>query len=268
MPLLRVQDVDYHYQQRGQGSPLVLLHGFTGRVENWAHLLPVLAQQYETVAIDLLGHGRTTAPANPDRYAMPRAAADLATLFQDLDLPTVKLWGYSMGGRLALYLAVHYPELVHSLVLESASPGLKTEAGRAARREKDTDLARRIEREGIAAFVDFWEQVPLFASQQSLPETVRRRHRALRLQNRPEGLANSLCGMGTGAQPSLWPRLPDMRLPVRLVAGELDMKFVQIGQEMAAQLPQATLHVVPGAGHTVHLERPEAMLSIAQMPGT
>lgn len=254
MPEISVGASTYHYHRQGRGDPLVLLHGFTGRAENWAHLQPQLAEKCDTIALDLPGHGRTIVPY--DHYTMPRVAADLVALFQKLDFPPIHLWGYSMGGRLALYLAVHYPQHIMRLILESASPGLKTAEERAARQESDAALANRIKQEGIPAFVDYWEQIPLFASQQNLPEAVRQRHRKLRLQNRPEGLAHSLRGMGAGVQPSLWPHLPQLHLPVQLIVGELDEKYVRTGREMAALMPAAHLHIVPHAGHTVHLEQP------------
>jgi 2-succinyl-6-hydroxy-2,4-cyclohexadiene-1-carboxylate synthase len=128
---------------------------------------------------------------------------------------------------------------------------------RQARREADEALARRIEEEGVEAFVAFWETLPLFASQARLREETRRELRARRLRNRPEGLAGSLRGMGTGSQPSLWERLGELQPRTLLIAGELDEKFCSINRRMAAAIPGAQLHIAPGAGHTVHLEQPE-----------
>ena len=161
-----------------------------------------------------------------------------------------------MGGRLALYLAVHYPEHFASLILESASPGLKTEAEREERRQRDDALADRIEREGLEAFVDFWESLPLWHSQKQLPPETRADLRQQRLQNNPLGLANSLRGMGTAVQPTFWENLPDLHLPALFITGELDKKFVKIAQEMSALLPKASHIIIPDSGHTLHLEKP------------
>ena len=237
--------------------PYLLLHGFTGAAASWAHITHALAGQSGVVAPDLLGHGATAAPADPPRYAMPSAAADLFALWQALALPPVHLLGYSMGGRLALYTALEYPQMVASLALESASPGLESEAERAARRASDEALAARIEREGVTAFVDFWEHLPLFATQCA---EAKASLRPVRLAQRPRGLTNSLRGMGTGAQPSLWPRLQELIMPVHLIAGALDMKFTAINQRMQALIPGARLTVISNAGHTVHLEQPNAYL--------
>ncbi len=257
MPYVHLDGVTYHYQMAGQGPLLVLLHGFTGSVDNWRPHFPALATRYRLLAVDLLGHGRTSAPATPTRYAMDAAAADLAALLARLTSEPAHLLGYSMGGRLALYVALTYPAQVKSLYLESASPGLEDGEARRQRQEQDEALADRIEQAGVPAFVDFWETLPLFASQQRLPAHVRSRLRRQRLQNRAHGLASSLRGMGTGVQPSLWSRLGELQMPVHLLVGALDSKFVALNRHMAQALPQATLTVVPDAGHAVHLEQPQ-----------
>lgn len=272
MPIQSVNGVEYHYVdgcavdlcegETGGGLPLVLLHGFTGSTCNWRSHLPHLARHGRTIAVDLLGHGRTAAPAHPERYQMAHSAADLASLLARLCGKPVHLLGYSMGGRLALYLALTYPGQVRSLILESASPGLAEPAARRERVAGDEALAQRIEEEGIEAFVRYWEAIPLFASQQHLADAVRAELHEQRLQNRPQGLANSLRGMGTGQQPALWERLDQLQMPVHLVVGALDEKFVAINRRMAAQIPQATLTCVPGAGHTVHLEQPQRFRAI------
>jgi len=145
-------------------------------------------------------------------------------------------------------------------VLESASPGLASEAERRLRQESDDELARSIELDGVEAFIDRWQRLPLFESQSGADEIVRSRLRALRLENSEEGLAGALRGLGTGALPSLWDALPAIHVPTLLLVGALDPKFVSIGERMAEALPDARLVVVPGTGHAVHLERPDAWL--------
>jgi 2-succinyl-6-hydroxy-2,4-cyclohexadiene-1-carboxylate synthase len=168
------------------------------------------------------------------------------------------LVGYSMGGRLALGFALTYPERVRRLVLESASPGLETDEERTARRAADEELAKQLEGEGVEAFVDRWEAQPLFASQSALPAEVRTAHRARRLRNDPRSLAAALRGLGTGVLPSYWRALEACEVPTLLLTGEVDMKFVDIAGRMQDRMRNARLVVVPGAGHAVHLERPQA----------
>ena len=180
-----------------------------------------------------------------------------------------------MGGRLALGMAVDHPEKVSSLILESATPGIQHENERLQRAEADQELARRIEEVGIERFVDEWEQLPIWESQRALPAEVLQFQREIRLRNRTEGLANSLCGMGQGAQPSYWDRLGEIGVPVLLMAGTLDRKFVGIAGQMGVRIAGAELSVVPDAGHAVHVERPRefldevrAFLARCDPPGT
>lgn len=172
------------------------------------------------------------------------------------------LVGYSMGGRLALHQALRAGDRVRRLVLESASPGLATEEERAARRGADEALALRIVDEGVEAFVDAWEALPLFETQRRLPDDVRWRHREGRLANDPHSLGAALQGLGTGSLPSAWDRLREVKAEVLVLAGEYDDKFADIGRRMTEHLPRAQLAVIEGAGHTIHLERPDAWLDL------
>ncbi len=238
---------------------VVLLHGFAGSAAGWgARLDAIAASGHRAIAIDLLGHGQSDAPADPARYRVEHAARDIIAALRMIGHEPAEcvLLGYSMGGRIALYTA--FQARWSGLALESASPGLATEDERAARRASDEALADRIEHDGVPAFVDEWERLPLFASQVALSADVRAAVRAGRLANRALGLANSLRGASTGMQPSLWERLPALDLPVVLLAGALDAKFTGIARQMAAALPRARLAVVASAGHTIHLEQPAA----------
>jgi len=260
--LRRVNDIELFVRRAGAGRPLLLLHGFTGSADEWAPLLPALAARRDVIAVDLIGHGRSSAPADPDRYAMERCVADLLALLDQLGIGEAELLGYSMGGRVALQLAAAAPGRVRALLLESASPGIADPAERAARAASDDALADQIEARGLAWFADHWAAIPLFASQARLPEAERAALRERRLRASTQGLANSLRGMGAGRQSPLWERLPGLGMPALLVSGALDAKYVAIGTAAAGLLPNARHTVVPGAGHTVHMEQPEAFAEV------
>lgn len=261
MPRVVLGDVAVHVEVHGAGPPLLLLHGFTGSAATWAETIPALARDHRMIVVDLLGHGESDAPADPTRYGFAACIEDLVQLLVRLDVARCACLGYSMGGRLALGLAVAHPKRVTALILESASPGLATDTERAARRASDEGLAAQIERDGVAAFVETWMAQPLFASQACLGAAVRAREHAARLRHSAHGLANCLRGMGTGAQPSFWPALAGLPMPVLLVVGEADAKFRGIATTMAAQVPRAERVVIPGAGHATHLERPTAFIA-------
>ena len=173
------------------------------------------------VLLDLPGHGRNAAARDVSQFSLDSALASV----EDSGQWPAGLVGYSMGGRIALHFAAKRPDAVRCLVLESASPGLETQAERRLRRESDDDLARIIERDGVEAFIDRWERLPLFETQSGADETVRSRLRAGRLENSVEGLAGALRGLGTGALPSLWDALPDIRVPTLILVGALSMSL-------------------------------------------
>jgi len=245
-----------YYETDGNGEPLVVLHGFSGSGADWAAHLPTFTPHFRVVTVDLPGHGKTDSPTDLSHYSIENTASGLISLFESLDLGQVHLLGYSMGGRLALYLAIHYPAAIKSLILESASPGLASSEERLARIASDEALAAQIEQNGMSWFADYWGNIPLFASQKNLLQTLQDDVRARRLNNNPHGLANSLRGVGTGVQPSIWSQLGTLKMPVLLITGALDTKFVAINQQMQAQLPDAKHIIIPDAGHTVHMEQP------------
>lgn len=261
---LMANGVRYHVEVSGEesGPVLVLLHGFTGSTATWK---PVLEnwQDCRIVAIDLIGHGQTESPADESRYAMERQLEDLDFIFKKMNLEKFTLLGYSMGGRTALAYACEFPDHIARLVLESASPGLKLEAARTERRERDARLASEILEGGIEQFVEKWENIPLFDSQKSMPEQARRHVKQERLAQTAQGLANSLRGMGTGSQRSYWNCLRDLHIPVLLVTGKLDPKFCAIAREMQELLP-ASEHRTISAGHAIHVEKPAEFATIVK----
>ena len=260
--IVQVNGIRLGIEQRGEAHKnaptLVMLHGFTGSAAGWRPHLDTLANYgLRIIALDLLGHGQSDAPPDPQRYTIEHCQQDILAAIQNLGISKDQaiLLGYSMGGRIALYTA--FSGFFRALILESASPGLADPAEREQRRLSDEALATSIERDGVPAFIDHWENLPLFASQKTLPFKDREALHRQRLQNTAVGLAQSLRGIGAGVQPSLYARLPTLHIPVLLIAGELDTKFTTIARHMHHALPQSQLHIVPAAGHTVHLERPQ-----------
>ncbi|MFC2947128.1 2-succinyl-6-hydroxy-2,4-cyclohexadiene-1-carboxylate synthase [Virgibacillus sediminis] len=248
-----INDASYWYQVHGEGTPLVMLHGFTGSSSTWSDFIRKYSGGMKIITVDLPGHGKTETPSI---RTMEDCCRDLHKLFGFLGLHKFHLAGYSMGGRTALSFSVTYPDLVETLVLESASPGLLGEEKK-ERLEKDARLSSWIEREGITSFVDYWENIPLFESQKRLPASIRDAVREERLSQSEKGLAQSLQGMGTGNQPSWWDKLASLNFPVLLLAGEYDEKFIEINRSMAKKCSAGSLTIVEDAGHAIHVEKPE-----------
>jgi len=241
----------------GEGPPLLLLHGFTGTARSWEKQVERWSGRHRVIAPDLLGHGGSEAPTTSARYALEHQADDLARLLALLDAAPAAVVGYSMGARLALVLALGHPDAVRSLVLESPSAGIGEDHARAARHDADEHLATDIERDGVEAFIDRWEAQPLFASHAALPDDVWAAVRAERLRHTTTGLAASLRGAGQGAMTPLHDRLHQIDAPTMVIAGQLDPTGLERARHVAEGIPGARLEVVPEAGHTPHIERPE-----------
>jgi 2-succinyl-6-hydroxy-2,4-cyclohexadiene-1-carboxylate synthase len=241
---------------------LVLLHGFTGRGDSWREVISLVPDPWQTVTPELLGHG----PEDPGRQVESFAGEvdRLAGLIRTGEFAPCHLVGYSLGGRLALGLALRHPELVARLTLVGAHPGLALEAERDARRSRDETWARMLEEEGLEPFLEAWERQPLFASQGRLPEERRVAQRRLRRSHHAEGLARALRILGLANMPGYRPLLGSMTQPVQLVVGELDAKFRGLAQEMHDLLPTSTCHLIPGVGHNVLLEAPEVLADLLQ----
>ena len=223
-------------------ADFVFVHGFTQTPASWD---PVLDAMQHELAAD--GGVRL--------FIVPRTVVDgdFARSAAALGVATATYIGYSQGGRLALQLALDRPELVRRLVLVSASPGIADPDERATRRAADARLAEEVARDGVDAFLARWLAQPLFATLP--PERAGLDARVA--ENTVESLTEQLLVLGQGAQPSNWERLGELQVPVLLIVGALDTKYVGIAEQMAARIPDARVAVLPGAGHACHLEQPD-----------
>ncbi|MGD0453102.1 MAG: 2-succinyl-6-hydroxy-2,4-cyclohexadiene-1-carboxylate synthase [Solirubrobacteraceae bacterium] len=236
---------------------VVLLHGFGGTHRAWDGVIAALdRERYRPLALDLPGHGEAADVERPITCAgcVARVLARAPERFV--------LCGYSMGGRVALHVALAAPERVARLVLVSTSAGIEDVAERAARREADERLARELETVPFEQFIERWRTQPLFAED---PPEVGTLAREDQRRNRPDALAAALRGIGTGQMASLWDRLGELEMPVTVLAGERDAKFRALGQRMSALLPDARL-VVAAGGHSLPLESPQAVASALDEP--
>jgi 2-succinyl-6-hydroxy-2,4-cyclohexadiene-1-carboxylate synthase len=186
------------------------------------------------------------------------ATPDFVTAAAALSRGPGEYVGYSQGGRLCLQLALDQPDVARRLVLVSASPGIADAADRAARRDADEVLAQSVERDGVRSFLERWLAQPLFATLP--PDRAGLDERASR--NTIESLTGQLRVLGQGTQPSNWQRLGGLRIPVLLIVGELDAKYVDLAHRMAASMPDARVEIVAGAGHACHLEQPDAVAQL------
>ncbi|MFQ5583505.1 MAG: 2-succinyl-6-hydroxy-2,4-cyclohexadiene-1-carboxylate synthase [Calditrichia bacterium] len=248
--------IDYHYKFYGERSCplLIFLHGFMGSSEDWQEVIAHLSAEFYCLAIDLPYHGRTKVFAGPGELTFESIAGELAELFRSLGNSPSYLMGYSMGGRLSLHLALHFPELFRAVVLESASPGLMSRREREARIADDRQLAAKLRSGDFREFLVNWYQQPLFGELSAHPKFDELLNS--RLRNDAARLANSLAVLGTGQQPSLWEKLTQLSVSCFLVTGEKDEKYVAISEEMHKRNKSIRLEIVRNCSHNVHFQKP------------
>ena len=253
-----------HFERRGEGPAVMLLHGFTGDGRSMSEVSLALARDFEVISPDLPGHGRSIGADDGPACSFDECLGRLAATLDRAGHARAHWLGYSMGARLALAFAARFPQRVASLLLVGGRAGIEDASERAARRRADEALADRIESGGIEAFVDEWLAQPIFASQRRLGREFAAAQRRQRLANDARSLAASLRSLGPGAQPPLFDDLPRLDVPVLLVAGALDRAFVAHATDLARRLPSAEVHEVADAGHAVHLEQPAAFIGGAR----
>jgi 2-succinyl-6-hydroxy-2,4-cyclohexadiene-1-carboxylate synthase len=236
------------------GESVVLLHGFSGTGRAWDGVAARLKREgYRPLALDLPGHGEAAGFEPPITFAgcVQHVLARSPERFA--------LCGYSLGGRVALHVALGAPGRVSRLVLVATSAGIEDPGERAERRRADRRLADELERVPFEEFIERWRAQPLFAAD---PPEVGRLAREDQRRNSPEALAAVLRGIGTGEMEPLWDRLVELRMPVTVVVGDRDAKFQALGQRMVALLSDARLLVITG-GHGLPLENPDGVAAAA-----
>lgn len=231
------------YIEQGDGRTVAFMHGFTQTKHSWNSIINELGGAFHTISFDAPGHG--------DAAMLQFSCSEAATAVNNV-AGNAAYVGYSMGARIMLHAAVQFPEEVERLVLISGSPGLRNPNERADRVAADSNLAARCREIGVEAFVDEWLSGPLFSGLDA-----NNNQRADRITNTVDGLTSSLLRCGTGAQDSLWESLSGLGMPMLLIVGELDSKFLRINEEMRDAIgANAQLKVIPASGHSAHIENP------------
>ncbi len=237
---------------------LVGLHGFTGSPKSFARL-----RISGLFAPALGGHGPDPDLSSASFDAeVRRISAAMASRFND----PVHLFGYSMGSRVALALALAHPEQVARLTLIGVNPGLRSEEAREERLDWESRWIDMLEVDGLALFERRWRALPLFDSQGSLPPSTREEQAQERLSHTAFGLAHALRTLGLSVMPNLWPLLPQLKLPCDLIVGSLDSKFSLIAEEIESLVDHCRVLRLPGCGHNPLLETPGRLRSLMLNP--
>jgi 2-succinyl-6-hydroxy-2,4-cyclohexadiene-1-carboxylate synthase len=252
------KEIRYHWHYTLTGDrrlpPLILLHGWMGSCDDWNNVIELLKSRFYCIEIDLPGHGKTEVIGDDRGYQFIDTATGIIQLLADLAIDRGTICGYSFGGRLALYLALEYPNRFDRVILESTAPGLPTIAARQARIVSDDRIVQKLATDNFVEFVTDWYRQSIFIDidkHPDFPDLLQRR-----LTNQPAQLARSLRYAGLGQQPDLSGRLITCNLPVSLIVGAKDLKFVSIAQTLDRDCQCTSLAIIPNCSHNVHFQAP------------
>jgi 2-succinyl-6-hydroxy-2,4-cyclohexadiene-1-carboxylate synthase len=237
----------------GDGLPLVLVHGFLGSSADWMPVVDAMSRDRCFLLPDLPGHGRSL-HLDDAMYTYEGAAAELAKTIREMHPKGCAMLGYSLGGRLALGVALQAPDTILRLIVESATAGLRTEEDRRVRKELDAERAAALRDQPLSDFVYTWYRQALFGPLSREPGRFEAM-KASRSKNHPEELARALEGMSPSRQPNLWERLEELPMPAVFISGEDDIRYSVVARQMAGLCPQGKVVIVPNTGHIVHVEQ-------------
>lgn len=247
-----IDGVIYGYDVRGDGIPVLLLHGFSQNRGSWAGFLPT---GLKLVVPDIIGHGQTEC-SDPRRYEMASVVEDLVRLMDICDIGRFGIIGYSMGGRIASELVQSHPDRIVFAVFESSHPGPENDIERAAFREEEKALSDKIGNMDSKGFEEYWSSLPIFDTQNTLPPETRKKISDTRSSNNTGYLSMAVIGMGKSRMRCLYRFAGRSDIPMLYISGKKDMKYRSLSDHMCDR----GLLTVNSAetGHNVHLESPES----------
>jgi len=254
-------DTKLHFITKGNSkNPVILfLHGFLGAGSDWDKIADCFSNDFFCILPDLPGHGNSDIDSQVQNYSFQSTAGQLISILDEYQIRTAIFIGYSMGARLALYAYFHDSIRLKAMVLEGVNPGLRTNLEIAERLNWENQICERLQ-DGMEPFLDYWTHLPLFHSLHEYPEKLKDL-KLKRLQNRSDRLILAMKATGLSQQPNFWPRLKQINVPLMLVVGEKDEKFLTITKEFLKEYPKAELTIIPKVGHNTHWENPESYVN-------
>src|SRR6201995_436460 len=242
MPKIDRDGVKIHYEVHGNGPPLILTHGYSSTSAMWRGQIDALSEQHQLILWDMGGHGQADYPDDPEAYSEALAVADIAALLDHVGAAEAIVGGLSLGGYMSLAFYRAHPERVSALLIIDTGPGFKKDDARDAWNKRAHDTADRFDREGLAVLKS--------AS----------RERSSVSHRDATGLARAARGMLTQRDARVIEVLPEIKVPSLVVVGADDTPFLAASDYMAAKIPGAQKVVIPGAGHAVNIDQPQAFI--------
>lgn len=240
--------------------PVLFLHGFTGSAEDWQFIFDKIPDEFIPFAIDIIGHGKSDSPLDSKHYSCTSLVYHVKSILDHFHFNRIVIVGYSMGGRIALSIALKNQSNILGLILESSTAGIENIDERKFRVENDFILAESILQNGVENFIDYWFNTPLFNNLKTISsyeEIILKRKK-----NNPIGLANSLYSFSTGLMNSHWDKLSSIAVPTLLITGEDDEKYTLLNERMNSLLQNSSHKIIPKTSHNTHLEKPELFTNL------
>ena len=247
---VKANGISINYQVKGKGANLVLVHGAGDNLNMWYHQVPVFSKSYRVITYDVRGSGKTERPEG--EYSIALLAEDAYQLMKAIGVKEAYFLGYSMGGRIALELAINYPDLVKGLVLANSSVGLTPPSPETLERRRVTlELLDKGDMKRVAEMMTTGAFSPDFKSKNP---TEFKRYMKVKLQNKPDGIARLMRSLSTSIVP---PDLSKVKCPVLLIVGENDLYMgVEQGKQAHEAIAGSKLVVLP-TGHAAAIELPK-----------
>jgi pimeloyl-ACP methyl ester carboxylesterase len=246
MPKLNRDGVGIYFEVHGSGPALLLTHGFSATADMWRGQVEALSKDHSVIIWDMRGHGRSDYPEDLEAYSEALTIGDMAALLDRAGAGRAVIGGFSLGGYMSLAFHRAHPGRVKALLIISSGPGFKKDEAREGWNERALAAAALFEKQGLAAL------------QSSSPERATARHRSAK------GLACAARGMLTQRDARIIESLPEIKVPSLIIAGSEDTSFLAASEYMANRIPGARRVVIPGAGHAVNIDQPEAFMEAVQ----
>ncbi len=249
MPKARINDIEINYRDNGEGFPLLLIHGFTGNLRNWALQAPLLARGFRMVSFDQRGHGHSGKPTRPQDYSLELMAEDAHGLLRHLGIDSCYVVAHSMGGMVAQHLALTHPQPVRALVLVDTAAEV-TSAMRTRDGARLVEIARDQGMEAV--FEEQLRSNPMAEQIRSQPQLLGLWRQQFLLTSRD---AYIHCARAIVGREPLLDKLPAIGVPTLIICGENDDSMVEASRRMHEHIAGSELVIIPGAGHTPQFER-------------
>jgi pimeloyl-ACP methyl ester carboxylesterase len=249
VPTAKLNGVEINYREAGEGFPIVLIHGYTGNLRNWALTIPVLTEHFRTISLDLRGHGQSSKPTQSEDYSLDMLASDVHGLLRHRGVNDCYLVGHSMGGYVSQHLILQHPELFRALVLvDTAGEPLPA---RSKQRERLLEIARTRGME--AAFDEQLRLTPPHPAFQSNPKYLEIWKELFLLTSKE---AYIYCAEAMAGRRDLRQELRAVGVPALIVCGANDEPFLEASWHMHESIPGSELVIIPNAGHSPQFETP------------